>query len=48
MKIDKELEKLLKKAEKPARYIGGELNSAVKDPASVSLRFGFAFPIPMR
>lgn len=44
MKIDKELEKLLKKAEKPARYIGGELNSAVKDPASVSLRFGFAFP----
>lgn len=44
MKIDKNLDKLLKKAEKPARYIGGEVNSIIKDPESVNLRFGFAFP----
>lgn len=37
-----QLEKCLKKVEKPARYIGGELNSVVKnDPA---LRFAFCFP----
>lgn len=44
MKIDKNLDRLLKKAEKPARYIGGEVNSITKDPESVNLRFGFAFP----
>lgn len=44
MKIDKNLDRLLKRAEKPARYIGGEVNSITKDPESVNLRFGFAFP----
>jgi len=44
MKIDKKLEKLLKRVEKPARYTGGEINSVVKDPEDVSVRFGFAFP----
>lgn len=44
MKIDRNLDRLLKKAEKPARYIGGEVNSITKDPESVNLRFGFAFP----
>ena len=38
------LDRLLKKVEKPARYIGGEVNSALKDPREVSLRFAFAFP----
>lgn len=44
MEISRELDKLLKKVEKPARYIGGEINAAVKDPEQVRLRFGFAFP----
>ena len=29
--VKKEVEKLLKKVQKPARYTGGELNSVVKD-----------------
>ncbi len=29
---------------KPTRYTGGELNSVVKDPKSVDVRFGFCFP----
>ena len=44
MTIDKELHKLLRRVEKPARYIGGEVNSVIKDPAAVSVRVGFAFP----
>lgn len=44
MKIDKELDNLLKKVEKPARYTGGEVNSICKDPGKVSVRIGFAFP----
>ncbi|MDO5414962.1 MAG: TIGR03960 family B12-binding radical SAM protein [Bacillota bacterium] len=42
--MDKELDNLLKKVEKPARYIGGEVNSIKKDPEKVSVRIGFAFP----
>lgn len=33
---------MFEKVEKPARYIGGELNSVVKDEAD--LRFCFCFP----
>lgn len=44
MEVNKELDRLLKKVEKPARYIGGEVNSIVKAPAEVEVRFGFAFP----
>lgn len=44
MEISKELDKLLKKVEKPARYIGGEINSVDKAPEQIRLRFGFAFP----
>lgn len=29
---------------KPARYTGGELNSCVKDPSGVKVRFAFCFP----
>lgn len=35
---------ILYKVEKPARYIGGELNSVVKDPREVDIRFAFCFP----
>lgn len=30
--------------EKPERYIGGEYNSVMKDPAGVDVRFAFCFP----
>lgn len=44
MSIDTQLEKMLRKVEKPARYTDGEVNSVKKDPEQVSVRFGFAFP----
>lgn len=44
MDIKEKLEKILKTVEKPGRYIGGELNSVVKDVSQVKTRFGFAFP----
>ena len=44
MLIDKELNRILKKVEKPARYIGGEVNSIVKDHDKVAVKMAFAFP----
>lgn len=44
MRIDRGLDHLLKKVEKPARYTGGEVNSIEKDPETVAVRVGFAFP----
>ncbi len=38
------LDTLLTAVEKPSRYIGGEWNSVVKDPARVRLRVALAFP----
>ena len=38
------LNNLLKQVEKPARYIGGEYNIAIKIPENVKTRFAFAFP----
>lgn len=38
------LDSILKKVEKPGRYIGGEINSVVKPLKDVKIRFGFAFP----
>lgn len=35
---------ILCKVEKPARYIGGELNQVVKNPNDVDIRFAFCFP----
>ena len=40
----KEIEKILQYVQKPARYSGGELNSVIKDPERVSLRYAFCFP----
>lgn len=37
-------DKILLKIDKPARYIGNEINSVVKDPASVDIRFAMCFP----
>ncbi len=35
---------ILQSVEKPARYTGGELNSIMKDPSKVDIRFAFCFP----
>ncbi len=40
----KKLDKLLLKVEKPARYVGTELNEIVKNKEDIDLRFAFAFP----
>ncbi len=42
--VKKEVEKLLKRVQKPARYTGGELNSVVKNKEDVKLRYAFCFP----
>lgn len=42
--IKKEVEKLLQYVQKPARYVGGELNSVIKDPNKVDIRYAFCFP----
>lgn len=40
----KKLDRELLKVEKPARYVGSELNSVVKNKEEVNIRFAFAFP----
>ena len=35
---------ILMQIEKPARYIGGEVNSVMKDPSEVDIRFAMCFP----
>ncbi len=42
--IKKEVEKILQYVQKPARYIGGELNSVIKNPEDIALRYAFCFP----
>lgn len=42
--IKNKLEKLLLKTQKPARYMGGEIGSVVKDRSKVDVRFAFCFP----
>ena len=37
-------DEILLKIEKPARYIGNEVNSVMKDPEKVSIRFAMCFP----
>ena len=35
---------ILLNIEKPARYIGGEVNSVMKDKSEVDIRFAMCFP----
>ena len=35
---------ILCRVEKPSRYVGGELNSVIKNPKEVDIRFAFCFP----
>ena len=37
-------DEILLNIEKPARYIGGEVNSVTKDPKEVDIRFAMCFP----
>ncbi len=38
------IDEILIQVEKPARYIGNEINMVVKDPKDVDIRFAFCFP----
>ena len=42
--MDKRLERILPKVQKPARYVGGEYNQIIKDKSAVELRLAFCFP----
>lgn len=44
MNLREKIEKQLLKVKSPSRYIGGELNSVVKDKDKVDVRFAFCFP----
>ena len=37
-------DEILLSIDKPARYIGGEVNSVVKNPSQVDIRFAMCFP----
>ena len=42
--MDKRLERILPRVQKPARYTGGEYNAVVKDKDKVDFRFALCFP----
>ena len=42
--MDKRLERILPRVQKPARYTGGEYNQILKDKSAVELRVAFCFP----
>ncbi len=42
--MKKSVEKILQYVQKPARYVGGELNSVIKDKSKIDLRYAFCFP----
>lgn len=44
MELKEKIEQLLLNVQKPARYIGGEVGSVVKDKNKVDVRFAFCFP----
>ena len=43
MTVDKRLERILPRVQKPARYVGGEYNAVQKDKAQVDTRIAFCF-----
>ena len=42
--MDKRLERILPRVQKPARYTGGEYNQIIKEAEKVALRVAFCFP----
>lgn len=44
MQMEKQLEKILRRVQKPGRYSGGEWNSVGKDWSGIEVKMAFAFP----
>lgn len=42
--LKEQIDSLLDRVQKPARYMGGEMNCVLKDPNRVDIRYAFAFP----
>ena len=42
--MDKRLERILPRVQKPARYVGGDFNAIMKDKSKVDTRVAFCFP----
>ena len=42
--LERKIEKEVMKVEKPARYIGGELNAVIKNPTEDMMKVAFCFP----
>lgn len=42
--LKEKIDALLDRVQKPARYMGGEMNAVMKDEGSVAIRYAFAFP----
>ncbi|MEG1996000.1 MAG: TIGR03960 family B12-binding radical SAM protein [Oscillospiraceae bacterium] len=42
--LKEKLDRVLLNVQRPARYIGGELNSVIKDKSNIDVRFAFCFP----
>ena len=42
--LKKKIDNLLDHVQKPARYMGGEMNAVLKNPDQVAIRYAFAFP----
>ena len=42
--MDKKLERILPRVQKPARYVGGEYNAVIKDKGTADTRIAFCFP----
>ena len=42
--MDKRLERILPRVQKPGRYVGGEVGAVMKNKSEVDVRFAFCFP----
>lgn len=42
--FSQKIEKILQEVQKPGRYVGGELNSVIKEKNKVDVRYAFCFP----
>ena len=42
--LKEKIDGLLDRVQKPARYMGGEMNAVLKNPQDVAIRYAFAFP----
>ncbi|MBP9987892.1 MAG: TIGR03960 family B12-binding radical SAM protein [Ruminococcus sp.] len=42
--LSEKIQEILLKVQKPGRYVGGELNSVIKDKGKIDVRYAFCFP----